>query len=111
MHSYGDDKIIDGSGTGRIDLRTLTPAKAAHDVNEKLELLNVGRTPLSAAVKRGELNQIHFGKKTCVTTTDPAAFLTRLRGRPSSLAPLLRGFLSSHNITSRYTKATVFAHD
>jgi Helix-turn-helix domain len=38
--------------------------KAAYSVNEMVEVLSIGRTSLYAAVKRGDLNPVKFGKKT-----------------------------------------------
>jgi hypothetical protein len=42
-------------------------------------LLSIGRTSLYAAVKRGELTPVKFGKKTLFYAVDLAAFLTKLR--------------------------------
>jgi excisionase family DNA binding protein len=53
--------------------------KAAYGVTETLELLSIGRTSLYAAVKRGELTPVKFGKKTLFYAIDLAAFLTRLK--------------------------------
>jgi hypothetical protein len=41
---------------------------------------------LHAAVRRGELTPIKFGKKTLFYATDLAAFLTKLRGAASGTA-------------------------
>jgi hypothetical protein len=38
--------------------------KVAYAVDETLELLSIGRTALYAAVKRGDLKRVKFGKKT-----------------------------------------------
>jgi hypothetical protein len=61
----------------------LTPvrsfSKAAYAVGETLDLLSIGRTSLYAAVKRGDLKCVKFGKKTLFYATDLASFLTRLR--------------------------------
>ena len=48
-----------------IDPRMFGLVKAAYGVGETLELLSIGRTSLYAAVKRGELTPVKFGKKTC----------------------------------------------
>lgn len=54
-------------------------AKAAYSVGETLDLLSIGLTSLYAAVKRGDLKCVKFGKKTLFYAADLAAFLTRLR--------------------------------
>jgi len=53
--------------------------KAAYAVGETIDLLSIGRTSLYAAVKRGELKPIKFGRKTLFYADDIAAFLMRLR--------------------------------
>lgn len=53
--------------------------KVAYAVDETLELLSIGRTALYAAIKRGDLNRVKFGKKTLFYAADLAAFLARLR--------------------------------
>ena len=53
--------------------------KVAYAVDETLELLSIGRTALYAAVKRGDLKRVKFGKKTLFYAADLAAFLGRLR--------------------------------
>lgn len=71
-----------GTTTGSpADLRALGFVKAAYGVNETLDLLSIGRTSLYAAVKRGELTPVKFGKKTLFCAVDLAAFLTKLRER------------------------------
>jgi hypothetical protein len=50
--------------------------KAAYGVGE---LLSIGRKSLYAAVKRGELSPVKFGKKTLFFGTDLARFLVRLQ--------------------------------
>ena len=62
-----------------IDPSALGFAKVAYAVDETLELLSIGRTALYAAVKRGDLKRVKFGKKTLFYATDLAAFLVRLR--------------------------------
>src|SRR6195256_5441869 len=62
-----------------IDPRVFGLAKAAYGVGETLDLLSIGRTSLYAAVKRGDLKRVKFGKKTLFYATDLASFLTRLR--------------------------------
>jgi Helix-turn-helix domain len=69
-----------GTG-GPTDPRALGFVKAAYGVNETLDLLSIGRTSLYAAVKRGELTPVKFGKKTLFYAVDIAAFLTKLRER------------------------------
>ena len=61
------------------DPRALGLVKAAYGVNETLDLLSIGRTSLYAAVNRGELTPVKFGKKTLFYAVDLAAFLTKLR--------------------------------
>jgi excisionase family DNA binding protein len=68
------------------DPRAFGLVKAAYGVRETLELLSVGRTSLYAAVKRGELTPIKFGKKTLFCATDLAAFLTRMKEMASRQA-------------------------
>ena len=62
-----------------IDPRAFGLAKAAYAVGETLDLLSIGRTSLYAAVKRGDLKCVKFGKKTLSYAADLASFLTRLR--------------------------------
>jgi excisionase family DNA binding protein len=62
-----------------IDPRTFGLAKAAYAVDEALDLLSIGRTSLYAAVKRGDLKRVKFGRKTLFYAADLASFLTRLR--------------------------------
>jgi excisionase family DNA binding protein len=62
-----------------IDPSALGFTKVAYAVNETLELLSIGRTALYAAVKRGDLKRVKFGKKTLFYAADLAAFLARLR--------------------------------
>jgi excisionase family DNA binding protein len=62
-----------------IDPRAFGLAKAAYAVGETLDLLSIGRTSLYAAVKRGDLKCVKFGKKTLFHAADLASFLTRLR--------------------------------
>ena len=64
---------------GPIDPRAFGLAKAAYAVGETLDLLSIGRTSLCAAVKRGDLKCVKFGKKTLFYAADLASFLTRLR--------------------------------
>ena len=47
-------------------------------MRETLDVLSIGRTSLYAAVKRGELKPIKFGKKTLFLAADLAAFIARL---------------------------------
>jgi excisionase family DNA binding protein len=62
-----------------IDPHTFGLAKAAYGVRETIELLSIGRTSLYAAVRRGALTPVKFGKKTLFYATDLAAFLMRLK--------------------------------
>ena len=62
-----------------IDPRAFGLMKAAYAVGETLDLLSIGRTSLYAAVKRGDLKHVKFGKKTLFYAADLAAFLVRLR--------------------------------
>jgi excisionase family DNA binding protein len=68
--------------TDTIDPRTFGFTKAAYAVGEALDLLSIGRTSLYAAVKRGDLRRVKFGKKTLFFAADLAAFLAKLR-RPN----------------------------
>jgi excisionase family DNA binding protein len=63
---------------GPIDPRTFGLAKAAYSVREVLDLLSIGRTSLYAAISRGELNAVKFGKRTLFTAADLAKFLATL---------------------------------
>ncbi len=58
--------------------------KVAYAVGETLELLSIGRTALYAAVKRGDLKRVKFGKKTLFYAADLAAFMARLQHRSES---------------------------
>ncbi len=66
-------------GVDPIDPSALGFTKVAYAVNETLELLSIGRTALYAAIKRGDLKRVKFGKKTLFYAADLAAFLARLR--------------------------------
>jgi len=61
-----------------IDPRAFGLANAAYGVGETLDMLSIGRTSLYAAVKRGDLKRVKFGKKTLFYATDLASFLTKL---------------------------------
>jgi excisionase family DNA binding protein len=67
------------TGVDLIDPSALGFTKVAYAVDETLELLSIGRTALYAAVKRGDLKRVKFGKKTLFYAADLAAFLARLR--------------------------------
>ena len=67
------------TGVDSIAPSTLGFTKVAYAVDETLELLSIGRTALYAAVKRGDLKRVKFGKKTLFYAADLAAFLARLR--------------------------------
>jgi hypothetical protein len=62
-----------------IDPRAFGFTKAAYALSETLDLLSIGRTALYAAVKRGDLKRVKFGKKTLFYAADLVSFLTRLR--------------------------------
>lgn len=76
VSSADNDK---GTGVDPINPSTLGFTKVAYAVDETLELLSIGRTALYAAVKRGDLKRVKFGKKTLFYAADLAAFLARLR--------------------------------
>ncbi len=73
MSSVDDDN---STGVDPIDPSSLGFTKVAYAVDETLELLSIGRTALYAAVKRGDLKRVKFGKKTLFYAADLAAFLT-----------------------------------
>lgn len=78
---------LDNDKNTGIDLNepsTLGFKKVAYAVDETLELLSIGRTALYAAVKRGDLKRVKFGKKTLFYAADLAAFLARLRNLSES---------------------------
>jgi excisionase family DNA binding protein len=75
VSSVGNDK---DTRDDPIDPRTFGLAKVAYAVGETLDLLSIGRTALYAAVKRGDLKRVKFGKKTLFYAADLAAFLARL---------------------------------
>jgi excisionase family DNA binding protein len=64
---------------GPIDLCAFGFTKAAYTVREALHLLSIGRTSLYAAVKRGDLKRVKFGKKTLFYAADLASFLIKLK--------------------------------
>lgn len=87
-HSHGQQRTIEDAGSQSLpgsinashtDPRAFGLVKVAYGVGETLELLSIGRTSLYAAVKRGELTPIKFGKKTLFYAMDLASFLTRLK--------------------------------
>jgi excisionase family DNA binding protein len=91
-HSYGQQRTIEDAGSqylsGIIDASHIDPrAFGLLKVTYGVELLSIGRTSLYAAVRRGELTPVKFGKKTLFYATDLAAFLTKLRGGASSRRP------------------------
>ena len=75
VSSVDDDK---STGVDPIDPSALGFTQVAYAVGETLELLSIGRTALYAAVKRGDLKRVKFGKKTLFYATDLASFLTKL---------------------------------
>jgi Helix-turn-helix domain len=72
------DRSDKDTSAGPIDPRAFGLAKAAYAVGETLDLLSIGRTSLYAAVKRGDLKPVKFGKKTLFYAADLASFLTKL---------------------------------
>jgi excisionase family DNA binding protein len=62
-----------------VDPRAFGFLKAAYTVHETIDLLSIGRTSLYAAVKRGDLKPVKFGKKTLFYAVDLAEFLTKLQ--------------------------------
>ena len=64
---------------GPIDPRAFGLVKAAYGVREALDALSIGRTSLYAAIRRGEVRPVKFGKKTLFYAADLAAFLAKLR--------------------------------
>src|SRR3979411_949217 len=60
-----------------VDPRAFGLTKAAYAVGEALDLLSIGRTSLYAAVKRGDLKRVKFGRKMLFYAADLAAFLTK----------------------------------
>jgi excisionase family DNA binding protein len=76
LSSVDNDK---STGVDPIDPSVLGFTKVAYTVGETLELLSIGRTALYAAVKRGDLKRVKFGKKTLFCAADLAAFMARLR--------------------------------
>jgi hypothetical protein len=94
-HSYGQQRTIEDAGSrnlpgvidaSHIDPRAFGLVKVAYGVGATIELLSIWRTLLHAAVRRGELTPVKFGKKTLFYATDLAAFLTKLRGAASGAA-------------------------
>jgi hypothetical protein len=73
-----EDRSDNNANAGPIDPRAFGLAKAAYAVGETLDLLSIGRTSLYAAVKRGDLKRVKFGKKTLFYAADLASFLTKL---------------------------------
>jgi hypothetical protein len=63
------------------DPRAFGFVKAAYTVRETLDQLSLGRTSLYAAINRGDLHPVHFGRKTLFLATDLAAFLKALKER------------------------------
>ena len=72
------DRSDKDTSAGPIDPRAFGLAKVAYAVGETLNLLSIGRTSLYAAVKRGDLKRVKFGKKTLFYAADLASFLTKL---------------------------------
>jgi hypothetical protein len=72
------DLVATGSTARTIDPRAFGLVKAAYTVSATLDLLSIGRTSLYAAVKRGDLHPVKFGRKTLFYAADLAAFLNKL---------------------------------
>jgi excisionase family DNA binding protein len=72
-------RLDEPPSTEPIDPRAFGFTKAAYAVGEALDLLSIGRTGLYAAVKRGDLKRVKFGKKMLFYAADLVSFLTRLR--------------------------------
>jgi hypothetical protein len=100
MPPHGDSKTQKGNRTGPTDVPLPIPidprvfgfVKAAYSVDETLDVLSIGRTSLYAAVKRGDLHPVKFGKKTLFLAVNLAAFLVKLRqaDNPPSRVPTAR---------------------
>ena len=69
MHPHEYAKLKSTSGAQTADPRAFGLLKAAYSVNEALEVLSIGRTSLYAAVKRGDLKPVKFGKSSTQTTS------------------------------------------
>lgn len=78
MHPHEHTNAKTGGSPGVLDPRFFGLLKAAYAVEETLDLLSIGRTSLYAAVKRGELKPVKFGRKTLFYANDIAAFLAKL---------------------------------
>jgi hypothetical protein len=76
----------------RLDPHAFWLFKSAYSVKATLDLLSIGRTSLYAAVKRGDLHPVKFGRKTLFLAADLAAFLARLDNTSEqSAAPNRKG--------------------
>jgi hypothetical protein len=75
-----DNGACDSNAVDRADPRVFGLVKAAYTVKETIDVLSIGRTSLYAAIKRGDLKPVKFGKKTLFFAVDLAFFLTSLRG-------------------------------
>jgi hypothetical protein len=78
MEQCQEDAPTKDASDNPIDPRAFGLAKAAYGVGETLDMLSIGRTSLYAAVKRGDLKRVKFGKKTLFYAADLASFLTKL---------------------------------
>src|SRR6202166_5336772 len=67
------------TGVDSIDPSVLGFTKVAYAVDETLELLSIGRTSLYAAIKRGDLKRVKFGKKTLFYAADPCLVSDKAR--------------------------------
>ena len=68
VSSVDNDK---STGVDPIDPSALGFTKVAYAVDETLELLSIGRTALYAAVKRGDLKRVKFGRHCFTLPTLP----------------------------------------
>ncbi len=66
------------AGANPVDPRAFGLVKAAYTVGATLDILSIGRTSLYAAVNRGDLHPVKFGRKTLFYAADLAAFLNKL---------------------------------
>jgi excisionase family DNA binding protein len=84
--SHSQPNVLAGFGPPRaaqidraIDPRAFGLVKAAYGIREAIDVLSIGRTSLYAAIKRGELRPVKFGRKTLFYAADLSAFLVKLR--------------------------------
>jgi len=90
IEDAGSQTLHAGVDASHVDPRAYGLLKVAYGVTETLQLLSIGRTSLYAAIKRGELTPIKFGKKTLFYAIDIAAFLARPKTAASHATPCQR---------------------